>query len=465
MGKATAFKTTVAKTLLKQGAGNVDELAKITKATDTAEGLADLRRTAEAAGAGDDFPTQLDRALETQRLSDMEAAETQRLVDIDPKTRTSNMDAQAASPEEFKARVPQLAHPDYASDVLNKSDGSLNMQNPFDRTTVHAERYARWDADQQHVYNEAIRANPQMRKWADASAYRRKDVFGPDVDDPDGPVVFFRMDVKRDPRGDLVPIQFDPNAHEFGMHIGSKQAGLDIVSPEVRQNHMDRINNIRKQFALLGPEANKLFLPFYKELRTNLFLRHGEKMFEGPVKQRVDEIIDEVFATFKSTFQESGKVGIGDVTTPNLFKDSLRRTMLDVFDEAQHPVMVNVKKGLHVLDRGNNDADSIVRELIGRGIFNDDELEVIKQMATNAEQNVALRKMLKDDGYDHLVYINDGEDQGVLSIVVFDEANYQNLYKPTIGLKSGVQGHKAMVVAALAPLATILGLSDADIRQ
>lgn len=412
--------------------------------------------------AGDQTLTKIQQQIEIDKQNAAAArAEEHRLNTLSDPAVDPDLNVQARTEDEYATRVSQFRDEKYASRVVDQGDGSLNMPNPFDQEITHQGRYDRWKADQDHVYR-VVSQNPEMMNWAGKGAYKRRAFFGDDVADPDGPMVFYRMDTKTDPRGDLTPIQFDVEANEFGLHIGSRQAGMDIISPEVRQANADKMKALRTTFEGLG--QRELFEATFKELRTNSFLRYGEQPFDIPSKRLLDEVVDEFFETLDMEMSTRNIEGLQDLPSPEIMKKRLRSVMLSAFDETQHPVMTNVKKGLHIRDRGFNSARNIANDLQGRGIFSDDELQAVISSGDNAVSNKELRRLLKEEGYDHLIYINEGEDRGVISIVLFDEANYQNLYKPTVTRYSKPTGHQVAASAILAPFAFILGIDNAELR-
>lgn len=399
-----------------------------------------------------------------------EQFETARLTAIDPKNTKADLDMQARTPEEFIGRVEQMRNQEYAVSSINASDIFDNMANPFDALTKHEDRYTRWAADAAPVHR-VINTSPELKAWAGEGVYTRGGVYGADVADPDSPAIFFRMDIKTDPRGDLSPIQFDAAAREFGMHVGSKQAGMDIVSPQVRSIDKKRAKAIESMFDDLaaplreeGIDPKVLYKEALDEVRTNLFLRHGEQPFSTPSVDILNEVIDDFFGELNVSALSRNIDGLRDVTQgSDVFKARLRSIMRTQLSETQHPLVTNVKQGLQVVDKGDNSVHNIAKDQVGRGIFDEDELEAVQRMPTE-EANLRFREMLQEQGYDHLVYVNSAEDKGVLSLVLFNEANYENVLKPTRVRKGDPVGHKAAVGLILSPLAAILGLDDGDIR-
>ena len=401
-----------------------------------------------------------------------EEAENERLRRISPDFKDMDFDAQARTPEEYASRVPQLTDAEVSVKAREKGAFEANIENPFETGMQTQERYKRWLADQDSVRS-VVSSNDALMQFGRSGAYTRGRVFG-DVDAPDEPVVFFRMDIRQDPRADLSPIQFDANANEFGMHIGTKAAGQGIISPEVGKTNARRTKQIKDMFDELavplgeqGIDPIEVYEQAMQEVRTNAFLRYGEKPFDTPTLEVVNDIIDDFFDELRFIANERQIEGFTDLPSEEAMKIRLRSLMRSHYDPHQHPVMTDVKQGLVVQDLGpNNTAEGIAANLQGRGIFDDDELQAVVSAGDKAAQNEKLRDMLRAQGYDHLVYVNEAEDAGAISLVLFDEANYQNLYKPTIGRKGQPTGHQAAVGAVLAPLMGILGLGgdDASVR-
>ena len=401
------------------------------------------------------------------------AAEAHRIKVIASDSVTADFNAQARTPEEFRGRVTSLARPETSIDAMEKGNFAANIKNPLDSQKNTSERYVRWLDDQEHIRS-VVTNNREVMDWAGQGAYTRGAVYGDDVEHANEPIVWFRMDIKQDPRAGLTPIQFDANANEFGMHIGSRSAGQDIISPEVRATNDKRVKQVRAMFddlsvdladQLEGLDVGELFDQALSEVRTNAFLRYGESAFDEPSLELINEIIDDFFGELKFAGEAAGIQGFKDLPAEAALKTRLRSLMRTSMDPLQHPVMTDVKQGLLVQDLGpGNTAGGIAENLIGRGIFDDDELQAISGMATNAERNIALRDLVRSGGYDHLVYVNEAEDAGVMSIVLFDEKNYENLYKPTRGRKGQPSGHQAKVQALLAPLALAIGGGNAALR-
>ncbi len=439
------------------------------------EGTSEYERTAGELDKLNQAPATPKDVREEIGMKLDEFNEQERIEHISPEFKDVDYNAQAATPEEFSAMVPRFGDPDVASVALVKGSG-VNISS---KEIIEAEsampfkiQMKRWEKVQNPTL-EVVLNNKGLIDWASQGAYTRGALFGADIANADAPVIWYRMDIRQDPRADLSPIQFDPNAREFGMHVGSRSAGQHIISPKVTEFQEGRIKDIRSMFDELrepleaqGIDPTELFQKAFEEVRVNMFLRYGEKPFETPTLKVLDDVVDDFFETLKNSANAKGIEGLDftdERTSSALFKSILSSIMRTSYDPLQHPLMTNVKKGLFVQDLGpDNTANGIAQNLLGRGIFSDERLTAILDGATNADSNIMLRDLLRENGYDHLVYVNAGEDVGVPSIVLFDQDNYQNLYKPTIGTKNGPDGHKAATAAALAPLAIALGLDDAD---
>ena len=381
-------------------------------------------------------PDDVANAVENQKLLDEEAARKRALADP---SGTPDWDLQATNPEDFQARVGQLTNPKFADEANLKQTQAGIPQSHLDQSQegISTEaKYKLWEEDQVAVL-EVVRNNPQLMSWGREGAYTRGSVFGKKVANPDDPVIWFRMDMRRDPRSDLTPIQFDPSANQFGMHIGTKKAGQGIITPKGQAASKRKMDKIRTMFDDLSnkePKARELFQEAWTEARTNLFLRQGEAAFETPNMEMFNSMVDEFFEELQSLASQRGARGLEKINNVEDFKRQLGMAMRLDIDPVQHPLMTNAKQGLFVRDLGpSNTAEGIAENLMGRDIFTNAELNTVLNAGGNTEQNIALRKLLREKGYDHLVYVNNGEDAGAISIVLFDEDNYQNLLKPTIG--------------------------------
>jgi len=422
-----------------------DVFDEYAQSTATVNKEAELAADASGGGAG------AKAARDEVTAKELEQAEAARVVSVSPETKVADWNAQVTSPEEFGGRVQSLTDQSFAVNAIENGRIDANIADPRQYGMEIGEKYKVWEVDQAPVLA-VVRSNDELMQWGKEGAYTRGRVFGENVENPGDPVVFYRMDIRADPRADLSPIQFDPNANQFGMHLGSKKAGGGIITPQGIAANKDKMTRIRGMFDELAnkdPRARQLYDEALAESRTNMFLRYGEDPFATPNKAVFDELVDDFFNELKALAKEKGARGLAEIENVDAFKTQLSQAMRLSLDPVQHPVMTNVKKGLFVQDLGpKNTAAGIAENLQGRGIFPDDELEAILGMQDNAAQNVALRDMLREDGYDHLVYVNNGEDNGVISIVLFDEANYQNLYKPTMGRHGQPTGHQVATNSA-----------------
>lgn len=449
---------------LKKLAEGVGLLKQAPKAAETKGGLGSLDDLINS-------PKKVEAEVERHRLL---AEEADRQAAMLPDADFKSYDIQARTPEEFKQRLPQYRQEKYIEQVKNQRDPNANVQFPPEKDMPVADKYKRWE-NHTNELGDLVDSNPELRRWAVAGAYTRKDFFGPDVSDPDGPLTFFRMDIKKDPRtGEVIPIQFDLNAYEFGMHIGSKAAGQQLITVKGQKAMQRRFNNTKKALDDLwdhkalqeaGVDPVELFEEAYAEVRMNMFIRFGETASETPNVKYFDTMVEDFFEELKVAASRYDLPELSNAPTATALKKRISSLMTGNYDRVQHPVLTNVKKGLHVRDLGpGNSAEGIANELLTRGIFPDEQLELIVKSEDIAFQNEQLRKLLKDEGYDHVVYINDAEDDGVISIVLFDEKNYQNVYEPTVGKMGRTGGNEAMLSVMLAPLAALLGLNNAEVQ-
>lgn len=420
--------------------------------------------------------------------------DTARRTAIQGDTKDVNLDHQAISPDEFRGRLGQFRDEEYSNNVIGKGESQQNMFMPEEfglpPKTIN-DRYDIWERDSfltdKQAFGRPTRTAAALQEWGREGVYKRN-FFGKHQES-ENPMIFYHTDIKTDPRGLELPlIQFDVNANEFGLHIGSKQSGQDINSKGVLDStkaRNDAVSGVFEELSMglktaLGEDvpADLIYREAFQEVRKNLFLRYGEKPFPTPSNNALEDVIDDFFGEImqivrdKSADSPAGlNFSIDDplssikgVPNAEALKKRLHSTMRTTLDPTQHPIITNVKQGLHVQDLGANTAHNIANDQFGRGVFNDDELQAIIGTKDNATQNKMLRELLTENGYDHLIYHNMAEDKGVVSLVLFDDTTYQNLHNPTVG-KSTTAGSETAYATLLAPLAALFGEEDADIRD
>lgn len=410
-----------------------------------------------------------------------EEREAQRVVAItDPKAKVS-FDYQATNPDEFKQRLVQMRDNKYSINAAAQAKG-LNMPNPLDEMKAVEPRWGRWAQDNQTVYKELEGDRSlkfELDEYVNDGAYRA-DFIDP-KGDPNLPAVFWHSDVYTDPRlADKGFIQFDPNAREIGFHAGSKKAATDVLgSPEVLARSQKNVDDMRGMFEELSDMTGQPLDGVYEEafdvIKHNMFLRMDEAPIDGASElDMLDLVVDDFFEEIRRL---AGDLSDGDIMSdmqqianlpsPELLKSKLRRAIKGAADSTTVPFVTNVKQGLHVPDLGHNTARNMAEELKGRGIFTDEELDVISNATGNADANIAFRSLLESKGYDHLIMHNGAEDLGVPSIVLWKEDSVKPLWESGTTKNDNV-ARRLRVEALLAPLAAMLGLdkvtSDAKSR-
>ena len=214
--------TAIGKTLVKAA----DEAVPVVRAGDRVE-----PRIGDSAMGLDDYKTPAE--LEVEKAA-ADVAEAQRVERISPEWKDVDYNAQAATPEEFSEMVPRFGDPELSNNALNKGTGekiSSKDAVPFEETQTFKIQMKRWLKVQKPTL-EVVLNNKGLIDWASEGAYTRGALFGIEVHNADAPVIWYRMDIRQDPRADLSPIQFDVNAREFGMHVGSRSSGQHILSPK-----------------------------------------------------------------------------------------------------------------------------------------------------------------------------------------------------------------------------------------
>lgn len=408
---------------------------------------------------------------------ELEADEIQRIHRISPDYTDVSFSAQARTPEEFSSRMEQFRDAEFSENATlhgvgnNVGDTSSNLK---DRV---AGKQQDWLAGSEQL-NTSIRrtrTGPALKIWADDSPYKRSALgdTGPLADEP---LIFYHVDSRTDPTGNPTPIQFEANANEFGLHVGSQRAASDIgggalpiarqTQADLKQFFVDFENDLKLEFEDVEDfDLAGAFQRAVDEKSRNMFIRPGDISRPGLAKrEEFNELVDELFEDmvgFSSFSDVPPRVRRAlDIPQVAAFKTRVSSIMHSNYNSSGFPMVTNVKKGLHIPDIGNFEARNIADQLFGRGIIADDTLEAIKQMPST-ERNIALRSALEEQGYDHIIYHNAAEDAGNYSLILFDEANMQNLYSPNLP-RSGTAGVQAQQAAMLAPFLGALGASVRD---
>ena len=396
-------------------------------------------------------PTLKEQALLDEQLA--QAQESTRIERISPNYLQADYGAQARTPEEFGPRLSQIRNRMFARDAVEKTPFDLKVINKAGWEKKVDDRYSKFLEDQTEVPD-------GIKQWASGTAYNRRAIFGEGVENPDDPVVFWHVDKRTDPRiEELNHIQFDPAANEFGLHIGSLEATKGIIGMDTDDSIKVTLEQFRQAFDSIGMEAFEegldvdpidVFESILKDTRTQMFRRSGE-VYQRPKDL---DLYEEIIDTFEEGLLfELRRLGATPGSADAEFlKKVIHRAMFDHYDPSTYPLILNMKQGLVVPDLGpKNTAAGIAENFQGRGVFDDTELEMIQHMS-NEKANVALRDLLERNGYDHLVYVNAGEDPGVMSVVAWKPETVENLYYPRNARNPQAQGGRAAISAAMFPL-------------
>ena len=392
MGIGTAFEKSLARTLLKQGAGNVDELAKVQKALATEKGFSQMEADALAAfqrsnggvtPALNDVPAQLDEAALTARKAAVE----------DPKADPSL--AQADSPEQYRVRLEKQFTPDYVHRTL-KTMGDDRPVGPVGIPSSLDILQAR-EANDLVVAGimKGLATNPRFASkhaaWQGDSPYKLQ----------------FHVDKFTDQReGVKRRIQFDDPA-ELGDHKGSVRASEGILGGD--DGVTSAIIRQQSQSDFIRQIASEADIP--------------EKVLERSLSRSLTRF-------FQAKFNKESKEGIWD-DCEGIVDTIQRKTQMGpiakkFIGELQEsiqpntsPVFFRGKNGLLLPDDGNFYPETVGKHL--RDLFTDirdlDEIEAALQAGTRPEVSKALQTFIEKKGYDHVVYFNRAEDKGSLSII------------------------------------------------
>jgi hypothetical protein len=468
-------KTKVLK-LLKGATQAAGEIPRVTSASrQPLQPLDEFVRTQNAIDAAQ--PIADPSVQEAIRTAEQAAAENARLTGIaDPKADV-RFDHQARTPEEYAGRLEQFKDETYANKAAAQAAGS-NMENPLDELKDVSARYERWNVANERVANATFRndraLNSEVQEFTFDGVYKA-DFVSPNGN-PTEPAIFYHTDIFTDPRAaEKGLIQFDPAAREVGLHAGSAKAADDIKgSPTVRARQEKNIEDLHGVFRELAEQQDlpidEYFEDAFEQVRTNLFLRAGETPHLTPDMDIVNQIVDDMFDEIQALMLNrtdgdmmSAMSQLSQKTTPELLKKRLREVMRGAADPNTFAFVTDVKQGLHVPDLGNNTSRNFAKDLQGRGIFDDDELQVVISAGSNEGSNVAFRELLERHGYDHLIQHNGAEDLGVPSIIIWDEKHIMPITGPNASNTKTAMDYE--LDKLLGPLAAVLGIGSATLQS
>jgi len=385
---------------------------------------------------------------------------------------------QARNPEEYKGRMEQFMDPEFSEEAAmhgagnNVGDTSSGLKNRV------KEKQLDWLSGSWGLTESQFktgRYGSALRSWFGDGAYTRK-AFGDTEQMADEPMVFYHVDSRTDPTARATPIQFEANAHEFGLHVGSQRAASDIGGgglPTARQT-MGEVQGFFKRFEedlqaefADVPDFNLAgaFKKAVDERQRAIFLRPGELPVPRDSQGAFNDVVDEMFEDMMGFLSFDGNVGgrarqALDQQDVFRFKQRMNGIMSSNYDSSGYPLVTNVQNGLHIPDLGNFSAENIAKHLEGMDIISDEVVQTVKQ-AGKEQANTALRDALREVGYDHIIYHNAAEDAGNVSLILFDERTMQNLYNPSLprAAQSGVNAAQAV---AMTPL---LGIANGLVRE
>ena len=429
----------------------------------------------ERRGLIDDTDPEQIQIKDDIRASEELHEEIARAQAFDPKNTSPTFERQARTPEEWKARLPQLQNAEYANHARIQSvmdtDLTAGGDTIAEGVPVIRERQQQWLDDSAAVTDEIFqgRYGEQLKKFGEGS-YTRAD-FGDTGPNKHLPMVMYHGDTRTDPTGREL-IQFSPDANQSGLHSGSLQATEDIIAPtRIAKKNLDSVVDAFEQFeADMANEAGQIvnirepFIKAVKEVQARIFHRVGDAPIPGDSFKFVAEVVDEIFEEF-SLFVEQVDLPQGTRTILNqLDRPRLNQRLSTLlranFDNNRFPFIANTKQALYMPDIQDWSASNVATNLLDLDIIDDDILRTIENSGL-AEGNELLQKSLAEKGFDHIAYHNAGEDAGTLSFIFFNDHNIQRLYAPTVPNNAG-KGKQAALSVLLAPL---LGALNAPVRN
>ena len=371
------------------------------------------------------------------RVSELEDRTFSPSADVD-------LSAQARDPESFRRKYhQQLSDPDFST----RGGQLMHMDSPPLPKEMIVESQINDFVFQGLAGGQALRGRSGIRamNWLGDSPYTRS--FSSDK-----PRIFVHIDRHTDPTRPNDLIQFD-DPWEMGVHSGTNEAAILAT---IGQGHT-------AQDALQGTMAR------LKQFDADLDELFGYSEF--PKEDR------EVFVTaLENHFRQRFTRGGSDVETWEEAKEIIEGTLYDIgaptelvnqyiakaknFPNANStPHLFRGKNGLYLRDLGGFQAENVAKQL--EQIFPDNLNEIKAAMSQSGGKNrqLALRKFIEDQGYDHIIYHNALEDRGSLSIINWNRDLYMPLYSEEI-----LGNSKNIVEAKVAGALAMLGIGAGAVQ-
>jgi hypothetical protein len=429
--------------------------------------LVSYQRNANAEDAANQAPLRPKDVVDQQvAAAEAEGLELERKINISAdwsEVRYSSQ-GQAIDAAEYQDRVAQLTRADYSHNARMESVGrtglGLSHKDALDIPIKNEE----WLASSRVVTEQALsgRAGAKLRDFASTGAYTRRQ-FGDTGPLADEPMVFYHVDLWKDPTNRLPLIQMTDDAAEGGLHVGSRMATEELTtgSRQSRKNFDEAVATLNE----FDPKTKDVFLRAVEEAKVARFRRTGDPVMPLHAREEIDSMVDEIFENF-DTFMRAGDPdgpAILALDTADKLKSRLKGLLRADYDNARFPLVTDVKQGLVMPDIQNWEVDNIADNLIGMKIFPDDELEAIKQMGTQ-QGNKRFKELMAEKGYDHIAYHNGAEDSGTLSLVLFNDNNYRSLYQPSAADVAGA-GNNAAYSVMFEPLERAIAQFPETVKQ
>lgn len=384
-------------------------------------------------------PTPIDAEIAAEKAAE---AESRRISAItSPAQEDMNYLHQARNPKEFKARVQnQLDNPDYAALVVNSDKldmGGIGVTPDWVRVRNEADQLMQTRTKAGPMRNPRYAA--RVKAATKDSAYEDR--------------VFYHVERQADDSGKLP--QFGPNPHELGLHSGTYAAAIQatVRSEEAMEQALQMGDELIEMLAMpLDMTPKQVAQQLIPQLERFFTLK-----FQGVADGPAGAVFDELAANWGRIAKENG------FPEQEIGRTIARLRRLPTASVTPH--YFRGRNGLHLSDVDGNWFDTTVIDQL-RKIF-PNEAPRLRQIlnAPRNDRTVQIQKFIEDQGYDHVVYHNQAEDHGTLSIINWNEDLMVPVWADELldGSTDGIAKAKAQF--ALAMMGFGLGGTSAIVRN
>jgi len=368
-------------------------------------------------------------ALEVERLDTVTA----------PGANPSRYDHQSTTPDEFNTRYEnQLNNLEWLRNAIGQRgvpgdvglvQGSLDrLVKENDQVLTSLSKNKRWMS--------------AVGEWQGSSPYKIGE----------NPRIMHHLDRETDPglvNPDLDPIQFS-QPREIGRHSGSNSAALSRVSPMVpRSGGTGEITNIYDDFNATWERVAEVVNMDPKDMQDMLADALTRKVTNQFASARGLKVDHTVMQDLWDEIEGVAKDFVDFTDVPPQIVRSLVQSVKDLPSPSQFPIVFRGKNALVLADEGNWKARTVIDQLLNNRTFPNDEdaLMAISGAGNEAARGKALTEFLESKGYDHIAYVNQVEDRGMVSIINWNPDLERPLWSNEF--TRGSPGAKAQAVVPL----------------